>query len=324
MYTNGGVACCWSAPTAQQSCPLLGKQVGGRCLPCMLPKSSHKIHGLPVLSSCERLSTHSLSAPAWPACMQALIPRRLGSSGSCSAASSIHEKVASATGRPHAQTHMRKWRISASGPTAAAAAAAAQSATQSAAPLESDAAQYPVSAAVAAAAAAALAAGRNVLAAAAAVDRWTLALAACTFTGSSAVLAMLSAAAHAADPTALTMIGCGATAAAVGLLYLLGALARDSPRLAALQSAGRVLWTWQLAWHLTGASLPVGCCLPVSGLCQCVCAQCLCMQLCTTNSSALVLGPAQLLLVHTACRAQPRTISCIGFVAVLLGSCGSC
>ena len=199
-----------------------------------------------------------------PTCMQALRARRPGSSGGCSASiQSIHRQVASATtGRSHAHFHRRGPPIAASGSTAAAPAAAMESATQSAAPLESDAAQFPVSAAVAAAAAAALAAGRDVLAAAAAVDRWTLALAACVFTGSSAVLAMLSAAAHAADHVAL-LIGCGATAAAVCVLHLSGALARDSPRLAALWSAGQALWTWQLAWHLTSAFLPVGCCFGV-------------------------------------------------------------
>lgn len=251
--------------------------------------------------------------------MLAAIALRLGSSGSCSAASSIHEKVASTTtGRPRAHFHKRKPPISASRSAAAAVAAAAQSATQSAAPLESDAAQYPVSAAVAAAAAAALAAGRDVLAAAAAVDRWTLTLAACAFTGSSAVLAMLSSAAPAADPVAL-MIGCGATAAAMCLLCVRSALARNSPRLAALQSAGQALWTWQLAWHLTSAFLPVSCCSPVCwGVHVCVCV----LNVCACNSAQQQQRTFSGCLV--ALRGSLHSHFLLRWFAVLLDPCGIC
>ena len=207
-------------------------------------------------------------------CMQAVIASRPRSSGSRFAASNIHRKVASTTkGRLHAQLQRnRRPHISASGSEAAAAVPAPQSATESATPPESDEApQFPLSAAVAAAAAAALAAGRDLLTAAAAVDRFAVNLAMLASAGAVG-RELLSGAVPAPDP-GLLLSWCVAAASAVWYLHLSGALESDRPRSAAWYLAGEAYWGWHLAWHLTGAFLPVrlvsystqGCCVYVPG-----------------------------------------------------------
>lgn len=144
--------------------------------------------------------------------------------------------------------------VFASGLEAAAAAPAPQRATESlASPPESDAPQFPLSAAVVAAAAAALAAGRDLLAAAEAVDEFPVGLTLLAQAGSS-VWAMLYLAPI--DPF-LILIGCVGFATGVLLFYGIRGPDRDSPRSAALNTACRTCWVWQLAWHLTGAFLPV-------------------------------------------------------------------
>ena len=201
---------------------------------------------------------------AW-VCAQAVISSRLSSSGSRFVTKSTRKPFAStSTARLHAQLHSTALLpVFASGSEAAAAAPAPQSATDEAfaTPPEPEAPQFPLSAAVVAAAAAALAAGRDLLAAAGrdllaaaeAVDELPVVLTLLAQAGSS-VWAMLSLAPT--DPL-LVLIGCVGFAVGVLLFYGTRGSDRDSPRSAAVNTACRTYWVWQLAWHLTGAFLPV-------------------------------------------------------------------
>jgi hypothetical protein len=202
-------------------------------------------------------------------CAQAVgITIRPGSSGSHFITNSIRTTFAStSTGRRPVQFHRtRSSPVFASGSNAAAAAAAPQSATEvSAATPESEAPQFPLSAAVVAAAAAALAAGRDLLAAAEAVDESAVILTVLAYAGAS-LREMSFVAALASDPL-LLIFGIGGGAAGIWLGHMMGLIGHDSPRSAAFNSAGRTYWVWQLAWHLTGAFLPVR--LASSSVLQC-------------------------------------------------------
>ena len=219
----------------------------------MMHHSRVTCHAHPVSVTCMRL-----------VCAQAVIVLRLGSNGSHFTANSTRRTFASTdTGRPHAQLYrIAPARVFASSSEAAGAAPAPQSATElCATPPESEAAQFPLSAAVVAAAAAALvagrdrlaAAGRDLLAAAEAVDEFPVVLTLLAQAGSS-VWAMLSLAPI--DPL-LVLIGCVGFATGVLLFYGIRGPDRDSPRSAAVNTACRTYWVWRLAWHLTGAFLPV-------------------------------------------------------------------
>ena len=200
-------------------------------------------------------------------CMQAVFASRLGSNGSRLAASNIHRTSAStSTVRLHAQLRRTvSLPACASGSDSAAATPAPQIATESSAspPPESadKAPRFPLSAAVVAAAAAALAAGRDLLAAAGrellaaaeAVDELPVFLTLLAYAGSS-VWRILSLAPI--DPIAVPL-GCGGFAAGAWLFHIIGGPDPDSPRSTALNTACRTYYVWQLAWHLTGAFLPV-------------------------------------------------------------------
>ena len=194
-------------------------------------------------------------------CAQAVFSMRLGNNGSRFAAYSTGGTFSSSsTARLHAQPHRTALLpVFAVGSEAEAAPPAPQIATEwSASPPQSEAPQFPLSAAIVAAAAAALAAGRDLLKAAAAVDRFAVELAAVTAVGA-LLWPLVFPAAAPLDP--IVVVG---TPVGIWFFHRSAAAAGDHPRvaalgpaIAALGSASRAVCTWCMAYALTGVFFPV-------------------------------------------------------------------
>jgi hypothetical protein len=259
MHAHYGIACNLAGRTAQLSYPGPGHQVGSGSISCLSLSSLRTsvmqytrvtLHVLEFLFAC----MHLVSA-------QAVFALRLGSNGSRFAACGTRKTFFStSTARLHAQLHRTAPSpVFAIGSEAEAAPPAPQIAIESfASPPESEAPQFPLSATVVAAAAAALAAGRDVLKAAAAVDRFDVELAAVTAVGAFLWPLVFPAAAP-LDP--IVVVG---TPVAIWFFHRSAAAAGDHPRvaalgpaIAALGSASRAVCTSLMAYALTGVFLPV-------------------------------------------------------------------